>query len=57
MARKKKQLPLIENIEIIDIANEGKAIAKYNDMVIFTKYAVPGDIVDIQVTRKKHSYM
>ena len=55
--RKKKQLPLIENIEITDIANEGKAIAKLDNMVIFTQYVVPGDVVDIQVTRKKNSYM
>jgi hypothetical protein len=43
MSRKRKQLPLIENIEIIDIANEGKAIAKHNEMVVFTQYVVPGD--------------
>ncbi len=55
--RKKKQLPLIENIEITDIANEGKAIAKLDNMVIFTQYVVPGDVVDIQITRKKNSYM
>lgn len=57
MARKRKQLPLIENIEITDIANEGKAIAKHNEMVVFTQYVVPGDVVDIQITRKKNSYM
>ncbi len=57
MTRKKKQLPLIENIEITDIANEGKAIAKLDNMVIFTQYVVPGDVVDIQVTKKKNSYM
>ena len=55
--RKKKQLPLIEKIEITDIANEGKAIAKLDNMIIFTQYVVPGDVVDIQVTRKKNSYM
>jgi len=55
--RKKKQLPLIEKIEITDIANEGKAIAKLDNMVIFTQYVVPGDVVDIQITRKKNSYM
>ena len=57
MARNRKQLPLIENIEITDIANEGKAIAKHNEMVVFTQYVVPGDVVDIQITRKKNSYM
>ncbi|MCQ2230890.1 MAG: 23S rRNA (uracil(1939)-C(5))-methyltransferase RlmD [Paludibacteraceae bacterium] len=56
MARK-KELPLLENIEITGVANEGKAIARVNDMVVFTQFVVPGDIVDLQVTRKKNSYM
>lgn len=57
MSRKNKQLPIIENIEITDVAAEGKAIAKQDNMVIFTQYAVPGDVVDLQITRKKNSYM
>ncbi len=57
MAHKKKELPILENIEITGVAGEGKAIAKVDEMVIFTQYAVPGDIVDIQITRKKHSFM
>ena len=50
MARKKKPLPLLENILITDIAAEGKALAKVDGL------AVPGDVVDIQLRRKKHSY-
>lgn len=56
MSRKKKPLPLLENITITGIAAEGKAIAKVNDLVIFVPYAVPGDIVDLQIKKKKHSY-
>lgn len=56
MARKKKELPLIENVEIIDIAAEGKAIAKVNDLVVFIPYVVPGDIIDLQLTRKKNKF-
>lgn len=56
MARKKKELPLIENVEIVDIAAEGKAIAKVGDMVVFIPYVVPGDIIDLQITRKKNKY-
>ncbi|NDW18996.1 23S rRNA (uracil(1939)-C(5))-methyltransferase RlmD [Dysgonomonas sp. 216] len=56
MARKKKELPILEAIEITDVAAEGKAIAKVNDMAIFVPYVVPGDIVDLQVTRKKNKY-
>lgn len=53
---RKKQLPILENITITDIAAEGKSIARVNDMVVFVPWAVPGDIVNLQVTRKKHSY-
>jgi 23S rRNA (uracil1939-C5)-methyltransferase len=54
--RTKKPLPILENVTILDVAAEGKAIAKNNDMVIFVPYVAPGDIVDIQLTRKKNSY-
>jgi 23S rRNA (uracil1939-C5)-methyltransferase len=56
MARKRKQLPLIENVLITDVAAEGKAIAKVDGMAVFVPYAVPGDVVDIQLTRKKSSF-
>jgi len=52
----KKELPLLENISITGIAAEGKAIARYNDWVIFVPFVVPGDVVDIQLTRRKNSY-
>lgn len=54
---KKKNLPLYENVEITGIAAEGKALTRINDMVVFVPYCVPGDIVDLQVTKKKHSFM
>ena len=57
MARKKKELPLLENVVITDVAAEGKAIVRVDDMVVFTQYAVPGDVVDLQITRKKNRYM
>ena len=56
MSRHKKNLPLLENIEITSIAAEGKAVARVNDMVVFIPYGVPGDIVDAQIKRKKHNY-
>ena len=56
MARKKKQLPLLEKVTITDVAAEGKAIARVNDMVVFVPFVAPGDVVDIQLTRKKNSY-
>ncbi len=56
MARKKKQLPLLEAVMITDVAAEGKAIAKIDGMAVFVPFAVPGDVVDIQLTRKKNSF-
>ena len=57
MSRKKKALPLLENVKITAVAAEGKALARVDDTVVFVPYVVPGDVVDLQVKRKKHSYM
>ena len=57
MARNKKPLPLLENITIEDLAAEGKAIARVNNVVVFVPYVVPGDVVNLQVTKKKSSFM
>lgn len=51
-----KKTIILENIEICDVAAEGKAIAKDGEMVIFVPYAVPGDVVDLQLTKKKKNY-
>ena len=55
MSRKKKPLPLLENVTITDYAAEGKSLARVDDLVVFVPFAVPGDVVDLQVRRKKHS--
>ena len=54
---KKKNLPIIENVEITGVAAEGKALVRIDDIVTFVPNCVPGDIVDLQITRKKHSFM
>lgn len=56
MARNKKQLPILEKVTITDIAAEGKAIAKIDDLVVFIPFVAPGDVIDIQLTKKKHNY-
>lgn len=56
MTRKRKELPVLENIRITDVAAEGKALARVDDMVVFVPYVVPGDVVDLQVQRRKHNY-
>jgi len=55
MVRRRKK-PLYENVTINDIGAEGKAVTRVGDMVVFTKMAVPGDVVDLQVTKKRKKY-
>ena len=56
LGRKNKPLPIYENVEIMDVGAEGKAIAKVDGFVIFTTHVIPGDIVDLQVIKKKEKY-
>ncbi|MDD7257817.1 MAG: 23S rRNA (uracil(1939)-C(5))-methyltransferase RlmD [Prevotellaceae bacterium] len=56
MSRKKKVLPLLENVAITSCAAEGKSLARIDDMVVFVPFCVPGDVVDIQLKKKKHNY-
>ncbi len=54
---RKKQLPILRGITITDIGSEGNAIAKVDDMVLFVPGMIPGDVVDVRVTKKKKRYM
>ena len=54
--RKRKAPIIINNIEIIDTASKGKAIAKHEGRVIFVEGGVPGDICDIQLVKRKKKY-
>ena len=56
MSRGNKPLPFYEKVEIIDIGSEGKAIAKVDGIVVFTTHVIPGDIVDLQVIKKREKY-
>lgn len=56
MARKRKPLPILENVEIASVAAEGKSIAKVDGLTVFVPFAVPGDVVDIQLTRNRKSF-
>jgi len=53
----KKRIPqdkrTIEDITVIDIAEEGKGVGKKDDLVLFIEKAIPGDVVDVEVLRKK----
>lgn len=63
MARKPKYLPLLENVEITAMAAEGKSLARVklrpedeSAIVVFIPYGAPGDVADIKIDRKKHSF-
>lgn len=63
MARKRKELPEIHNVEVTGVAAEGKALARVrlretdeSPIVVFIPYAAPGDIVDVKIDKKKHNY-
>lgn len=55
MSRKRVDL-LLENMTIEACAAEGKALTHWNGAVVFVPFAVPGDVVDIRITRKHHNY-
>ncbi len=54
MARKK--LPLFEKIIITDTGSDGLSVGRHDGMAVFVKNAVPGDVVDVQVTKKKKNF-
>ena len=56
MARKRKELPLLKEITITDVAAEGNSIARVDEMVVFVPFGAPGDVADIKIDRKKRSY-
>ncbi len=56
MAHSRKNKPLLERLVITDVAAEGKALGKVNDKVVFVHQTIPGDIVDVQVTKKRNNY-
>lgn len=56
MSRKKKSFPFLEDVTIESVAAEGKCIAHVDDMAVFVPFVVPGDVVDLQVVKKKHRY-
>lgn len=56
MGRKKLDL-ILENVKIEAVAAEGKSLAHVDGTVVFVEFAVPGDIVNVKVTKKKKNYM
>ena len=54
--RRTQEKKLLSQIEIIDIAEEGKGVAKHEDLVLFIDQAVPGDLADVELYRKKKNF-
>ncbi|MBC7744178.1 MAG: 23S rRNA (uracil(1939)-C(5))-methyltransferase RlmD [Flavobacterium sp.] len=46
----------LQNIQVVDIAEEGKGIGRFDDMVIFIDNAVPGDVLDVEIMRRKKKF-
>lgn len=46
----------LPDIQVIDIAEEGKGVGRSGDVVVFIDHAIPGDIVDVKLTRKKKKF-
>lgn len=56
MSKNRKPNTILENIRIEAIASEGKCLFHHNDMVVFVPFCVPGDVVDVEILKKKHRY-
>ena len=52
----KKKLPVLEHVTVSDVAAEGKAIVRHEGGVVFVPYVAPGDVIDVQLTRKRGSW-
>ena len=55
--KKRREPEYLENVEIVDAGSEGMSVAKPEGRVIFIPFGVPGDVVDIEVFKKKKNYL
>ncbi|MDD3859630.1 MAG: 23S rRNA (uracil(1939)-C(5))-methyltransferase RlmD [Bacteroidales bacterium] len=52
----RKKYPVIEDLLITDIGAEGVSIGRHENYVIFVRGVIPGDVVDVQLTRTRKAY-
>jgi 23S rRNA (uracil1939-C5)-methyltransferase len=57
VGRSRKSKPLLEKLLITDVAAEGKGIGRFENTVVFVPQAVPGDVIDVQITKKRKNYL
>lgn len=55
MSKKKKE-KIIQDLEIIDFASEGKSMGKYEGKVIFVPFTAPGDVVDVRLLKDRRNH-
>ena len=55
--KKRKEPEYLQDVEIVDAGSEGMSVAKPEGRVIFIPFGVPGDVVDIEVFKKKKNYL
>lgn len=63
MSRKKKNLPALSGVTLTGITSEGKALVRVrlsedseSPIVVFVPFGAPGDVVNLQVKKKKRNY-
>lgn len=56
MSRKRKPYPTLQSVTITDVAAEGNALARVDDMVVFIPFGAPGDVADVKLVKKRKSY-
>lgn len=56
MARKKNKVRVLERIRVEDYAAEGRSLARWEGKVVFIERTVPGDVVDVFLTRNKKDW-
>ena len=57
MSKRNRTQEIIEGVEVMDVADDGRAVGKMSDLVVFISHAVPGDVVDVRVTKKRKKYV
>lgn len=57
MKKQRRNYPIIESLEITDVAAEGKSLGRYNDLVVFVPFTVPGDVVNVQINSSRRRFM
>jgi 23S rRNA (uracil1939-C5)-methyltransferase len=46
----------ILNLAVLDFANEGRSITRYEDFVIFIDNAIPGDFIELKIYKVKKNF-